>query len=568
MNVLNQMRFRGKFALMTSSTVVGLGIFGALAFATMNAVRINSAMYRDIALGYQLAGDCYDPPASLVAALPSAIAAEEATTPAETRQAIDSLLQGHKAFQTSQQHYYQVLPPGPIRDLLHEESYPAGEQWFSIAEKEFIPVLLAGDHDAARKIRIEKMNPLFVRQKAANDRLSKLTSSWIPTQERHAADVIHRRGIELAVLFAAVIAMLITLGSLISRSIVEPVRKTVNLLIAMAKGDLSRTIEIDSNDEMKEMADALNRTIASFREVLAAISQASERVTAASTELAATSGETAQRLRKHSAETEQAARAMGQMSEAISAVSRSASSARGKGAATEAAVGQGRTVVKELVESIRRAAEVTSQAAGQIQALGHNSEQIGKIVSVIEEIASQTNLLALNASIEAVRAGEQGRGFAVVAGEVRRLAERTTTATQEIAGMIQTIQQETASVIQSMGRGKSEVDASLAKSGECDQALNQIVQLARESGNMMMQIATAADEQMAAASQVTGSMSSISQFTQYATSAGEQTVSACEGLEKLAIELEDHVHNFTVGQITKVTALKSATFAERLSIFN
>jgi methyl-accepting chemotaxis protein len=553
MNLLNRMRFGGKFALMTSSTVIGLAIFGALTFTTINAIRINSAMYNDIALGYQLAGDCYDPPASLVAALPAAIAAEDATTPEETRKAIDSLLQDHKAFQEAQQHYNQVLPAGAIRDLLHEKSSPAGEQWFSIAEKEFIPALLARDHVTAHRIRLEKMNPLFIQHKAANDELSKLTANWIPSQEKHAAAVIHTRSIELLLLFLATIAMLATLGHLISRSIVVPVRKTVDLLVSMAKGDLSQTIEIDSNDEMKEMADALNRTIASFQEVLSAISLAAERIAEASAELTATSGETAQRLRGHSSKTEQAARAMEQISEAISAVSHSAKAAKETGTSTEAAVDRGRTVVEELVESIHHAAEVTSQAATQIQSLGHHSEEIGKIVTVIEDIANQTNLLALNAAVEAARAGEQGRGFGVVAGEVRRLAERTTSATKEIAGTILKIQQETANVIQSMANGKSKVDTSLAKTTECDEALNQIVQLARESGNMVMHIATSAIEQSAAATQITASMSSISQFTQYATTAGEQTLAACEGLEQLATELEDHVYKFNVGKVTKNT---------------
>jgi methyl-accepting chemotaxis protein len=106
------------------------------------------------------------------------------------------------------------------------------------------------------------------------------------------------------------------------------------------------------------------------------------------------------------------------------------------------------------VEGMNRISEVVGKAAATVQALGKSSDQIGEIVQVINDIADQTNLLALNAAIEAARAGEQGRGFAVVADEVRKLAERTTKATKEIATMIKQIQKDTADAVTSIQAGE------------------------------------------------------------------------------------------------------------------
>jgi methyl-accepting chemotaxis protein len=195
---------------------------------------------------------------------------------------------------------------------------------------------------------------------------------------------------------------------------------------------------------------------------------------------------------------------------------------------------------------ISHAAQTTSEAAGQIESLGRSSDQIGRIVGVIEEIAEQTNLLALNAAIEAARAGEQGRGFAVVAGEVRRLAERTTTATKEIGSMIASIQQETSTAVQSMESGRERVDASMKMVEECKSALGQIVESVHKEGGLVQRIATAAAEQTSAANQVAESMNSISHFTEHATAAGEQTVAACSDLARLASELERHLQRFNV----------------------
>ena len=198
------------------------------------------------------------------------------------------------------------------------------------------------------------------------------------------------------------------------------------------------------------------------------------------------------------------------------------------------------------MEVIRRAAETTSIAAGQIRSLGASSEQIGRIVRVIEEIAEQTNLLALNAAIEAARAGEQGRGFAVVAGEVRRLAERTTGATQEIAGMIASIQMETSAAVRTMESGRQQVDAGLHKAEQCDQALVDIVDFARVAGGRVQQIADAAAQQNQAVGQVSLSMSSISRFAEHSTVAGEQTAAACAELMRLTAALENQLHGFHI----------------------
>lgn len=546
MHFLNRLKFSWKLGILVGTSLAGLGLFAFLSFLTLRAVRINSPMYQDIALAYQLAGDCYDPPASLVAALPAAIGAEEAQSPEATRKFVDQLRQDRDAFEQSHKHYQDVLPAGPIRTLMHDEAYPSGHQWYVVMDQEYIPALLAGDHEGARKIRTEKMNPLFAQHKSANDRLSDLTASWIPNQESTAKKIILRRSMELGGLMLVLVIVLAATGMAITRGIVGPVRKAVEVLEAVAAGDLTHTLDVNSTDEIGQVAHAVNQTIVSFREVLGSISQAAEQTTAASSELNSTAEDTSKRSREHTQETQQAAAAMVQMSAAIAEVTQAAKSAAQSGMATERAAEHGHEVVSDTCEVIRRAAEVTGEAAEEIECLGRSSEQIGRIVGVIDEIASQTNLLALNAAIEAARAGDQGRGFAVVAGEVRRLAERTTTATREIANMISTIQQDTSKAVDVMKSGRERVNTGLAKMDECGNALEAILKQARESDHMIRQIATAASQQASAASQVSENMSSISQFAEHSSVAGEQITAACSDLVRLAAQLESRVQSFKI----------------------
>lgn len=547
MNVLKRMKFAAKLALMAGTAIAGLLLFAALTFFMVRAVRINSPMYQDIALAYQLAGDCYDPPASLVAAAPVVIELEDANSADEVRKYAAVLHQDRQAFEQAHQHYQQALPPGPIRDLMRNESYPTGEAWFDAAENGFVPALLAGDRDAARRLRIEKMDPIFTRHKAANDKLAGLTATWIPTQEQNAAETIRTRGIALGLVFVAVLVVMTFVSLAITRGIVKPVRAAIEALHAMADGDLSTGFEVDSRDEMYEVATALDHTMNSFREVLAGILVAARGAAAASTELTASAHETSDRARNHAQETQNAAATMVRMSASIAETYQAAESAVHSGAATQKAAEQGQRIVGETMEVIRRTAEITTSTAQQIDALGRSSEQIGQIVNVIEEIAAQTNLLALNAAIEAARAGEQGRGFAVVAGEVRRLAERTSGATHEIGEMIQSIQRQTAQAVETMESGRTQVETGMSKAQECEGALGQIVQHARESGEMVQRIASASSEQDRAAQEIRIRMDSISTFSEHAATAGEEIVSACSDLAQLASELEKNAQTFQLG---------------------
>ena len=544
MRVLSRMKFSAKLNLMTSASLLGLALFAVVAFGTLHEVQINSAMYQKIALGYQLAGDCYDPPASLLEALAPAISAEDATTPEETLHYFELVRQAHTAFEAAHQHYQQVLPDGRIRDVMRMKTYPAGHQWYEIAEQKYLPMLLAGDHEGARQIRIAQMDPLFAAHKAGNDELAQLTGDWIPALEAEARVLIHSHCLILLAIALVMAIALVSVGMAISHAIVGPVREGVRMLEAMSAGDLTHHVQVDSTDEMQEMADALNQTRSSFREVLASLAEVSSQTATAAAELTATAQDTAQQSRERAFESQQSAAAIEEMSSAIAEVSTTAADAAKAGTSMEDAADSGHKMVAATHAAIQQAAATTSRIAEKIYALGDNSEEIGKIVGVIAEIAGQTNLLALNAAIEASRAGEQGRGFAVVAGEVRSLAERTTRATEKIAEMVKTIQKQTANVIEAMNSGREEVEGSLQKVKSCDQPLTQIVELARTSGDMAQQIANAASQQTTAARQVSAGVHSLSSFTAHSAAASEQTLAACNNQSQLASTLNERVNRF------------------------
>jgi len=349
----------------------------------------------------------------------------------------------------------------------------------------------------------------------------------------------------------SVVGLLIGLAvsSWMVRYLLMAISPIVSSLDEIAKSNFCiPDLEVSSQDELGRAALAVNNLKSTLGSVVRSITQSSQQLAAATEEIARTARHSSASTQTQASQALQVASAMQQMSATVREVANNAQQASEASLQSAQVARQGGQVASEALDTMHHIADSTSRAAERVIELGKSSEQIGNIVEVISEIAGQTNLLALNAAIEAARAGEQGRGFAVVAGEVRRLAERTTAATQEIAAMIQTIQSETRVAVEAIQEGSREVALGVSKTTSSGEALSEIISMSDQVGQMISQIATAALEQTSATEQINISVSEISHHTQTSSANAERTAGACLNLSSLASDLQLLINNFCVNK--------------------
>jgi methyl-accepting chemotaxis protein len=346
-------------------------------------------------------------------------------------------------------------------------------------------------------------------------------------------------GVSLAV---ALVSLLISLR--IIASITKPLAHAKLVTAEIAAGDLTRRIELRSRDEISDICGSINNIVVHFHEVISRVSHNTAQVASASTELSCAADQMASGAALVAGQAATVATASEEMAATSNEIALSCTqAATGSQQANDAAV-TGAGVVRETVRGMNQIAEKVRESAVTIDDLGRKSQQIGAIVSTINDIADQTNLLALNAAIEAARAGEQGRGFAVVADEVRALAQRTSSATREIGEMIKAVQQQTKGAITVMESGVARVEQGTVDAAKSGEALEEILRQIGSVALQVNQIATAAEEQTATTGEISHNIQNINEVVQDTAKNAQESAASAQLLSRLAEEQQKLVGQF------------------------
>ena len=344
---------------------------------------------------------------------------------------------------------------------------------------------------------------------------------------------------------ALVMALLVML---IARSIVRPLRATVEAMANIASGesDLTRSLDTHGQDEVTELARHFNAFTAKLRQVIQQLQVAAGALGQSSSDLDDNASQSQVRSQQQSQQMEQVATAINEVTYGVQDVAKNAEHAASEVRDAEVQAQQGQVNIDNSLLQIDRLSGTIDQAVEVIRTLASESTQIGSVLEVIRSIADQTNLLALNAAIEAARAGEQGRGFAVVSDEVRLLAQRTQKSTAEIQAMIERLQRHSEAAVNVIGDSSRASQLTIEQAGLAGASLNAIGQALRTLNGLNASIASATLQQAHVVEDINQNVTQAAGLSHSTALAAEQSSAASVQLKDLSEQLNGLLRQFRV----------------------
>ncbi|WP_448651596.1 methyl-accepting chemotaxis protein [Pseudomonas fluorescens] len=443
------------------------------------------------------------------------------------------------------QNAYAVMPAGTEEAALYK-TFAATLDSYLAAQAEMMSL--------SQQNKVEEMRTLInTRIKDGTDLMGEQLNKLIAINSTDAdkagreAEGSYQQAVT-GIIIVSVVAALMTvlLAWLLTRSIVTPLRKAVEVAETIASGNLSKAIEDDGKDEPARLLGALAAMQTNLRQTIQHIAGSATQLASAAEELSAVTEEASKGLQQQNNEIDQAATAVNEMTAAVEEVARNAVSTSEASSQSNQAAREGRDRVVETVGAIQTMTQDVQNTSVMIEGLATQGRDIGKVLDVIRAIAEQTNLLALNAAIEAARAGEAGRGFAVVADEVRALAHRTAQSTQEIEKMVAGIQTGTGEAVQSMQQSNQRTQTTLEMARAAGVALEQITQSISLINERNLVIASASEEQAQVSREVDRNLVNIRDLATQSAAGANQTSAASHELSRLAVDLNGMVARFVI----------------------
>ncbi len=437
-----------------------------------------------------------------------------ATGPEDSKKFLALMMEANKGTSDSFAKMEQLINTQEDRDLF--KTMVDTRAIYGQGRDNVVKLLNEGNKEEAARFLTEKVIPLHGNYIAAIDKMVEHQASLVAGNGKIAIDDAKSATIQMAVLSVIAVVLAIITGALIARSITLPIGNAVELAEAVAQGDLTHDIKVDSKDETGRLLQALKNMNTSLQKIVGEVRSGTDTITAASTQITTGNLDLSSRTEQQASSLEETASSM---EELTSTVKQNSDSAR---QANQLAISASEVAIK--------GGSVVSQVVDTMGSINESSRKIVDIIGVIDGIAFQTNILALNAAVEAARAGEQGRGFAVVASEVRNLAQRSAAAAKEIKTLI--------------GDSVEKVEVGSKLVDQAGTTMNEVVESIKRVTDIMSEITAASHEQASGIEQINQAITQMDDATQQNAALVEEAAAAAQSLQDQANNLSKVVSVF------------------------
>jgi len=592
MNLLSNISIGKKLLLLLTMFIVGYAIFGSVSFSTLNKLSIHGNLYNQIIMSKDLIADVLPPPGYIIESYLDVLQMTDETDPAQMDYFSKELKRLEADYNERHQFWINepLLEQGALRNAMLAGAYEPAIRFYEIVFKQFIPALNSGNREYARKLAYGELKTLYsIHRKSVDQVVTGATEKYQKVEALAGTTVQSDTKLLFTIAFV-VIAAAIILSLIIRHSIVKPIVKVTDTLkdISEGEGDLTRTIAVNSTDEVGHLALYFNKTLEKIKNLIITIKNQTASLSSVSSELSLVSEQLASGAEETVNQSNSVASTAEEMSVNINAMADGAEQASANANEVDSAAEKMSTnmntvaaAVEEMSASISQissnageareiaisATEKSKDATDVMSKLGVAAKEIGHVTDVIKKIADKTNLLALNATIEAASAGEAGKGFSVVASEIKELANQSAQSADDIAQRIEGIQSGTGDAVQVI----SDVSAIIVKINQSVEAIaghvEQQTKTANEIANNVSQanvgfkkVARAIDEVAKGANNVSmnvseaakgavnvsHSIASVSDVAKQSAQGATQVNQSAAGLSKIAGDLKSTVSKFKV----------------------
>jgi len=543
--------FKQRFILLGVTAVVGFAAVLIIVAGIIDRVMVNGEIYNDVIQDKDLIADVLPPTLYLVEPflLCHRIAAEENENARD--EMILALEEGAKQFERRRQYLLTNLRDGALKQALLEkadDSVSPAVELIRLIREEFLPSARAGEMASrtAEEILIDDLEPIFRKHRAHVLKIVERVNESIREGEASAAQAVESGSRTALIVSVVVIGVILAFGAFIVSTVLRPMNLLRSRMLELASGDadLGARIEIDSDDEVGQLARSFNAFVGKIAALVNAVRKSSVQLTSASTEMAATSREQEGTINSFGSSTNQIAASVQQISATGAELLKTIEEITGIAHESARLATTGRGNLETMDDTMQQLQASSGSISGKLSVINERAGDITSVVTTITKVADQTNLLSVNAAIEAEKAGEYGRGFLVVAQEIRRLADQTASATLEIEDSVQEMQTSVSAGVMEMDKFADHVRRSVRVVTEVAAQLGQIISQVEGLTGRFDTVGEGMRSQAQGADQIHDAMSSLNETVQLTVSALAEVTSVAEELRNAASVLNGEIGKF------------------------